>query len=343
MPFAIWPSQRISAAIAAGTIRMEVAPDHDQVQPASLDLRLGSRAYRLPASFLPGPGRTVAERLVDLATHEVDLTTPTVLERNCVHIIPLMEGLALPKGIDARANPKSSSGRLDLFVRVITDYGTTFDDVPEGYQGPLYAEVVPRSFAVIAQAGARLAQIRFREAVAGDRSTSRIVPVSVDLDPEGKPGGIIGYRARRHAGLVDLSRVGALPRSDYWEPITATAGRRELILDPDEFYILASAEAVVVGAEEAAEMVAYDTSVGELRAHYAGYLDCGFGLAEAGGSGSRVVLEVRSHDVPFLLEHGQRVATLVYEPMSERPERLYGADAGSNYQGQGLKLSKHFM
>ena len=342
MPFAIWPSQRISAAIAAGTIRMQVRQDHDQVQPASLDLRLGSRAYRLPASFLPGPGRTVAARLADLATHEMDLTKPTVLERNCVHIVPLIESLALPNGIDARANPKSSSGRLDIFVRVITDYGVTFDDVPEGYHGPLYAEVVPRSFAVIAQAGARLAQIRFREAAARGLAASRIVPVSVDLDPAGKPRGIIGYRARRNSGLVDLAKVGALPKTDYWEPITAIAGRRELILDPDEFYILASAEAVVVGAEEAAEMIPYDTSVGELRAHYAGYLDPAFGLAEAGGAGSRVVLEVRSHDVPFLLEHGQRVATLVYEPMTERPERLYGNDVGSNYQGQGLKLSKHF-
>lgn len=343
MPFAIWPSQRISAAIAAGSIRMETAPDADQIQPASLDLRLGSRAYRLPASFLPGPGRTVAERLAKLATHEVDLTKPTVLERNCVHIIPLMESLSLPHGVDARANPKSSSGRLDIFVRVITDYGVTFDDVPEGYQGPLYAEVVPRSFAVIAQAGTRLAQIRFRETADVGMAASRTVPVTIDLDPEGKRDGIIGYRARRNSGLVDLAKVGALPSSDYWEPITAIAGRRELVLDPDEFYILVSAEAVVVGAQEAAEMVAYDTSVGELRSHYAGYLDPGFGLAEAKGEGSRVVLEVRSHDVPFLLDHGQRIATLVYEPMTERPERLYGEDLGSNYQGQSLKLSKHFV
>lgn len=343
MPFAIWPSQRISAAIAAGSIRLETAPDADQIQPASLDLRLGSRAYRLPASFLPGPGHTVAERLAKLATHEVDLSKPTVLERNCVHIVPLMEGLALPKGVDARANPKSSSGRLDIFVRIITDHGATFDDVPDGYHGPLYAEVVPRSFAVIAQAGARLAQIRFRESATRPVAATRVVPVTIDLDPQGKPDGIIGYRARRHSGLVDLAKVGALPRSDYWEPITAIAGRRELVLDPDEFYILVSAEAVVVGADEAAEMVAYDPAVGELRSHYAGYLDCGFGLAEAGGEGSRVVLEVRSHDVPFLLDHGQRIATLVYEPMTERPERLYGQDLGSNYQGQGLKLSKHFV
>jgi dCTP deaminase len=338
----IWPSQRIASALLDGTILSPVAAEADQIQPASLDLRLGRRAFRVPASFLPGPERRVLERLRDLSTHEVDLTKPTVLERNCVHIIPLIEGLKLPRGVDARANPKSSSGRLDIFVRIIVDGGATFDQIPEGYAGPLYAEVVPRSFPVIATAGSRLAQLRFRQASARPMGGPRIVPVTIDLDAQGKPDGIVGYRARRTSGLVDMAKIGAYPRDAYWEALTLPAGRRELVLDPDEFYILASAEAVVVGAMEAAEMVAYDTSVGELRSHYAGFLDPGFGLAEAGGAGSRIVLEVRSHDVPFLLDHGQRVATLEYEPMAERPDRLYGESLRSNYQGQGLKLSKHF-
>lgn len=341
MSIAIWPSQRIREALQQNLVNTDVALDTDQVQPASLDLRLGPKAYRLPASFLPGPGRTVAQRLSELATHEVDLSRPTVLERNCVHIIPLMERLALPQHVDARANPKSSSGRLDIFVRIIADGGATFDEVPAGYTGPLYAEVVPRSFPVIATVGSRLAQIRFREIGAASRAT-RTIPVTVDLDPAGKEGGIVGYRARRTSGLIDLSKIGAFSKSDFWEPIVVDGNRRELVLDPDEFYILASAESVVVGADEAAEMIAYDTSVGELRSHYAGYLDCGFGLAEAGGAGSRLVLEVRSHDVPFLLDHGQRIASLVYEPMLETPDILYGAGMGSNYQGQQLKLSKHF-
>lgn len=343
MTFAIWPSQRIEAAIRAGEIVVETDIQSDQVQPASLDLRLGSRAYRLPASFLPGPAASVTDRLSRLATHEVDLTRPTVLERNCVHIVPLQERLALPSNVEARANPKSSSGRLDVFVRIITDHGVTFDDIPAGYMGPLFAEVVPRSFAVIAREGDRLAQVRFKERCPEPPAPIRLVPVTIDLDPAGKNGGVIGYRARRHAGLVDLSMTGSLPRSEYWEPILSTAGKKELILDPDEFYILVSGESVVVDAIEAAEMVAYDPSVGELRSHYAGFLDCGFGLAEAGGAGSKVVLEVRSHDVPFLIDHGQRIATLVYEPMLERPSRLYGETLGSNYQGQGLKLSKHFV
>ena len=336
----IWPSQRIAAALADGTILTDIALAADQLQPASLDLRLGPTAYRLPASFLPGPGRSVADRLADLSTHEVDLTRPTVLERNCVHIIPLMERLALPAGVAARANPKSSSGRLDIFVRIIVDGGATFDEIPAGYEGPLYAEVVPRSFPVIAPAGSRLTQLRFRE---GDAPGGRIVPVTVDLDPAGKPGGVVGYRARKTSGLIDMGKIGAYPRALFWEPLTPRADTRDLVLDPDEFYILASAEAVVVRADEAAEMVAYDTSVGELRSHYAGFLDPGFGLDEAGGAGSRIVLEVRSHDVPFLLDHGQRIATLNYEPMAARPDRLYGADLRSNYQGQQLKLSKHFV
>ena len=339
----IWPSQRIANAIACGHVLPACPMEPDQIQPASLDLRLGTRAYRLPASFLPGPGRRVADRLKHLSTHEVDLSRPTVLERNCVHIVPLMESLRLPPDVDARANPKSSSGRLDIFVRLIVDEGVTFDDIPPGYAGPLYAEVVPRSFPVIAAAGSRLAQLRFRDVAQGDDASPRIVPVTIDLDPTDKPGGVVGYRARRTSGLIDMAKTGTYPRDVFWEPIALPAGRRDLVLDPDEFYILASAEAVVVGPREAAEMVAYDTAVGELRSHYAGFLDPGFGLAEAGGAGSRIVLEVRSHDVPFLLDHGQRVATLRYEPLTERPDRLYGESMRSNYQGQSLKLSKHFF
>lgn len=342
MSVRIWPSQRIRTAIGQGIIRADVPIEPSQIQPASMDLRLGTCAYRVPASFLPGRHRTVSERLSELSTHSVDLNRPSVLERDCLHIIPLLEELRLEAGTSARANPKSSSGRLDIFVRLITDHGTAFDDIPDGYVGPLYAEVVPRSFPVIASAGVSLNQIRFREHDGQPGGTKRTSAVTINLQPT-EPDGVVGYRARRTAGLVDLSRPQAHPRGDFWEPMTLVSGRRELVLVPDEFYILASLEDVRVEADEAAEMIAYDTSVGEARVHYAGFLDPGFGLPEAGGLGSKVVLEVRSHDVPFLLEHGQRVGTLEYEAMQDRPDHLYGQGIRSNYQGQGLRLAKHFI
>lgn len=341
MTFRIWPSQRIRQALAEGIVGASQPVADSQIQPASMDLRLGGRAFRVPASFLPGPKQTVAARLDALATHEVDLSRPNVLERNCVHLVPLLEHVKLGPDTSARANPKSSSGRLDIFVRLITDFGVAFDDIPAGYEGPLYAEVVPRSFPVMAEMGTALNQVRFRERTGSASGPKRTSGVTINLDPSG-PGGIIGYRARRTSGVIDLSRSAAHSRDAFWEPLTVVADRRALVLVPDEFYILASLEDVQVGPEEAAEMVAYDTSVGEARVHYAGFLDPGFGLPEAGGSGSKVVLEVRSHDVPFLLEHGQRVGTLEYEHMLERPDRLYGQGILSNYQGQSLKLSKHF-
>ena len=341
MTFRIWPSQRIRQALSDGVVSARIPVERQQIQPASMDLRLGDRAYRVPASFLPGPSRTVEERLAVLATHEVDLSRPNVLERNCVHIVPLLERLKLGPETSARANPKSSSGRLDIFVRLITDHGTAFDDIPAGYEGPLYAEVVPRSFPVIAEAGTALNQVRFRERAGTSMVRKRTSDVTINLDP-GATGGVIGYRARRTSGVVHLSRSAAHARDEFWEPLSVVAGRRDLVLVPDEFYILASLENVQVAADEAAEMVAYDTSVGEARVHYAGFLDPGFGLPEAGGAGSKIVLEVRSHDVPFLLEHGQRVGTLEYEDMLERPDQLYGQGISSHYQGQSLKLSKHF-
>lgn len=343
MNFGIWPSQYIRKAISGGVVRAAKAIGEEQIQPASLDLRLGDRAYRVPSSFLPGEGNRVTDRLRDLATHEVDLSRPQVLERNCVHIIPLQERLQLPRGVSARANPKSSSGRLDIFVRLITDSGSSFDDIPDGYEGPLYAEVVPRSFPVIVAAGARLNQVRFRES--GDGAAYRpvrTVPVSIDL-AGGSSDGIVAYRARKTTGLIDLGQVGRYDRAQYWEPIRCYSRRRELVLVPDEFYIMASLEDIVVGPDEAAEMIAYDTAVGEVRVHYAGFLDPFFGVStEERDNRSKIVLEIRSHDVPFLLDHGQRVGTIVYESMIETPDKLYGQGIASNYQGQGLKLAKQF-
>jgi dCTP deaminase len=327
----ILPSQTLRALIGAGAIRAPAPFAPDQVQPASLDLRLGERAWRVRASFLPGAGRKVAERLADVAMHQLDLTAGAVFEKGCVYIAQLQEVLALPPGVCGRANPKSSTGRVDVFVRLLTDHGPVFDDVAPGYAGPLYIEIAPQTFSVLARTGTRLNQLRLKQ---GDPPKLAIIDVGVDLTEA-----LAGFRARRHAGIVDLDREDGHDPRDFWEPLEPRRG--ELLLDPGEFYILASKQAVEIPVLQAAEMTPIDPSVGEFRVHYAGFFDPGFGTAEAAGQGSRGVLEVRSHETPFLLEDGQTVARLVYEPLTERPERLYGQD-GSHYQSQGLKLSKHF-
>ena len=327
----ILPCQSIEALIEQGAIASATPFEDDQVQPASLDLRLAGKAWRVRASFLPGRA-TVRDRIREVAMHELDLTGGgAVLERGCVYIAELQERLRLPKGVSARANPKSSTGRVDVFVRLLTDHGHAFDDVDEGYAGPIYMEIAPQTFSVLVRSGTRLNQLRLK---AGVPERLRIESVGVDLTGE-----IAGFRGRRHAGVVDLDHEDGHDPRDFWEPLIPRNG--QLLLDPGEFYILASKQAVEIPVMEAAEMTPIDPSVGEFRVHYAGFFDPGFGTAECGGQGSKGVLEVRSHETPFLLEDGQTVARLVYEPLTERPTRLYG-DSGSHYQAQGLKLSKHF-
>jgi dCTP deaminase len=355
----IQSAETIARLAEAGAIRTDRPFAPDQIQPASLDLRLAARAYRVRASFLPGPARSVRDRLDALALHAIDLSPGAVLETGCVYIAELQESLRLPPELSAATNPKSSTGRIDVFTRVIADRAREFDAAEPGYHGPLYAEISPRTFPVLVRPGARLSQVRFRkgEARLSDRelldlhASSRLVTsaepsvqdgvaVSVDLSGFG-PQNLVGFRAKRHTGLVDVDRIAGYPAAEFWEPLRAD-GARSLILDPGQFYILASKEAVHVPPDYAAEMVPFDPLVGEFRVHYAGFFDPGFGHAGAGGAGARAVLEVRSRDVPFILEDGQIVGRLVYERMAERPRVLYGAGAGSNYQGQALKLSKHF-
>ena len=352
----ILPGHAIEALAASGAITSARPFVEGQIQPASLDLRLGSRAYRVRASFLPGPLHSVEERLSVLGLHEIDLERGAVLETNTVYIAEIEEHLALPAGLSAAANPKSSTGRLDVFTRIITDRTDRFDLVAQGYAGKLYAEVSPRTFPVLVRRGSRLAQLRLRSGEArldddelaslharetlvagGSPSISAGITVSIDLAGSSK---VIGYRAKNHTGLIDVDRVGAYEARDFWDPLTARDGT--LVLDPGQFYILASKEAVHVPPDYAAEMTPFDPLVGEFRVHYAGFFDPGFGHTAAGGHGSRAVLEVRSRDVPFILEDGQTVARLVYERLSAPPKTLYGSDLGSHYQAQGLKLSKHF-
>jgi dCTP deaminase len=356
-PQGILPARLIADYCAKGLIDPGRKLDSDQIQPASLDLRLGEWAYRVRASFLPGPNSTVEQRLQSLVLHRINLSEGAVLETGCVYIVPLLESLKLPKGVSAAANPKSSTGRLDIFTRVIADYAQEFDKVPEAYEGPLYAEISPRTFSILARTGSRLSQIRFRAGASlasddiiralhanegliseGQVNIDNGLALTIDLSGTDKDNPV-GFRAKRHSGLVDVDRKAGLEASDFWEPIWQ---RGSLVLDPDQFYILASKEAVRVPPTHAAEMVPFNPLVGEFRVHYAGFFDPGFGHSSGHGEGARAVLEVRSHEVPFILEDGQIIGRLVYEPLTEVPSQVYGQGIGSNYQKQGLKLSKHF-
>jgi dCTP deaminase len=356
----VLPAQTLRGLTQTNVIGLSQPLGARQLQPASLDLRLGAVAHRVRASFLPGPGTKVKTKLDKLLLHTFDLSQGAVLETGCVYIVPLLETLALPADLSGSANPKSSTGRLDVFTRVIADGAVAFDQIPAGYNGPLYAEICPQTFPVVVRQGSTLSQLRLRNGNAqisddalralhaeqqlvrgGVESIDAGIALSVDL--VGDQQRLVGYRAKRHTGLVDVDVSGACAVGDYWEPIYAGAGEdRRLILDPDQFYILASKEAVHVPPAYAAEMMPFNPLVGEFRVHYAGFMDPGFGHAPAGGSGARVVLEVRSHKVPFVLEDGQIIGRLIYERLTEVPEMLYGRDLGSNYQGQALKLSKHF-
>jgi dCTP deaminase len=388
----ILPYQQLRSLIAKGVIRAEAPIEPRQVQPASLDLRLGAKAYRLISSFLPeqseirsrlgpaaGSGRAAASGSApdvldfyqsDLVMYEMDLRHGAILERGHVYLVPLMESLRLPTGLRARANPKSTTGRLDVFTRVITDLNAGFDEIRAGYRGPLYLEIVPRSFTIKVRTGMSLNQIRLvrgapavgdaelralhretpvlfhnqpgaRPVAARDLRADRGLFLRIDLTGTDREDGIVGYRAKKNSHVIDLSKIGHYAARDFWEPIPRHRNG-SLLLEPEEFYILASKERLRVPPGYAAEMVAYEAACGELRTHYAGFFDPGFGYGRGELAGTQVVLEVRPHDVPFLIYDGQTFFKVVYDSMLATPTQLYGASLGSSYQRQGLTLSKHF-
>lgn len=352
----ILPSHVLKRLIAQGREIMADEPiTPAQIQPASIDLRLGAKAWRVRASFLPGPHASVEDKLASVFMHEVDLAHGAVLETGCVYIVPLLERAEFSARISGIANPKSSTGRIDVFTRLITDRAQSFDRIEGGYRGPLYAEISPQTFPALVRKGSRLNQLRIRHGSPqfGDTQLKRLhaqAPL-VDLEPDIENGlglsidlkgpGRIGWRAKRHTGLIDVDAPGVLDPSQFWDSIEATS-HGHLVLDPDEFYILASRERVAIPRDHAAEMVPFNPLVGEFRVHYAGFFDPGFGYAAGKPPSARAVLEVRSREVPFILEHGQTVGRLVFERLTDTPPEAYGAGLGSNYQSQDLKLSKHF-
>lgn len=358
------PSQSIRRLIDQGRISASPAITEEQIQPASLDLRLGEIAHRVQASFLPGQLSTVEDRIRDLRMMRVDLTRAAILEKGCVYIVPLLESVNLPADISARANPKSTTGRLDIFTRLITDYGAEFEGVPAGYKGKLYAEIVPRTFTVAVRAGMRLNQLRFvrgkptspdsvisaldeeQNLVYLDENSpikaqiDRGLMISVNLEAA-DPSEVIAYRAKRNSPAIELDKINHYCAEDFWD-IKYQPKNKALILDPGDFYILASKERVRVPPEYAAEMIPIDPSVGEFRIHYAGFFDPGFGYGLSDIKGTRAVLEVRAHEVPFMIEHRQVVGRLKYMRLLSRPDKIYGTDIGSSYQRQELTLSKQF-
>ena len=357
----ILPSHVLKRLVAAGReIAASEAFTDAQIQPASIDLRLGAKAYRVRASFLPGPKASVEDKLGSVFMHEVDLTRGAVLETGCVYIVPLLERAEFSTRISGVANPKSSTGRIDVFTRLITDRAQAFDRVETGYRGPLYAEISPQTFPALVRKGSRLNQLRIRRGSPqfSDAQLRRLhaeqplmdrepdiengLGLSIDLKGPSSAGNRrIGWRAKRHTGLIDVDAPGLLDPHQFWDSIEANPAGH-LVLDPDEFYILASRERVAIPRDHAAEMVPFDPLVGEFRVHYAGFFDPGFGLGDGGRPSARAVLEVRSREVPFILEHGQIIGRLVFERLTDPPPEAYGAGLGSNYQGQDLKLSKHF-
>jgi len=331
--------------------------DDAQLQPASIDLRLGSVAWRVRASFLPGPTATVEEKLQSVFMHAIDLSEGAVLETGCVYIVPLIERAEFSARVSGTANPKSSTGRIDVFTRLITDRAVSFDTIEAGYRGPLFAEISPRTFPVLVRKNSRLNQLRIRHGSPQftDTQLKRLhaqtplvdtVPdidngLGLSIDLKGHEGSRIGWRAKRHTALIDVDRRNYLNPTEYWDPVSAQPSGN-IILDPDEFYILASREAVAIPPDYAAEMVPFNPLVGEFRVHYAGFFDPGFGYEAGHPPSARAVLEVRSREVPFILEHGQTIGRLVFERLTDPPPEVYGERMGSNYQRQGLKLSKHF-
>jgi dCTP deaminase len=357
----ILPSQAIRSLVENKRITSSFSIDDSQIQPASIDLRLGREAYQVRASFLPGKS-TISKKIHDLLIQKLDLTGSAVLEPGSVFIVPLLESLNLPADVYGKANPKSTTGRLDIFTRLITEPGQEFELVPRGYSGPLYLEIVSRTFPIIVRSGMKLNQLRFMRGKSDVSDsmltklaeTERLVyeddenplepeierGLSVSVDLQGT-GNIVAYKAKNHAPPLDLQNVNHYEIDDFWEIIRGPLNKG-LTLNPRDFYILASWEKVSVPPSYAAEMVPFDPALGEFRIHYAGFFDPGFGHGVSGIKGTKAVLEVRAHEVPFLLEDRQLVGKLIYHKMAKEPDKIYGPSIGSSYQQQGLQLSKQF-
>jgi dCTP deaminase len=361
----ILPAQEIQQLIKNGKVLSRVEIAEDQIQPASLDLRLSDKAYRLRSSFLPSGNSLIGPKIRQLLVEEIDLNQPALLAPGNVYIAQAAEYLDLPPDMEAKANPKSTTGRLDIFTRLLTEGQQIFESVSKGYSGDLYVEIFPRTFPIIVRAGTKLNQLRFYrgESETDDEQLRKVAQkrplvyenggaankpiirggLRLSIDLSGSEGGVVAYKGKKTETPIDLSRVGAYDIEQFWQPFYARDLRGSLVLNPGEFYLLASKERVSVPPDYAAEMESYDPSIGEFTVHYAGFFDPGFGYGESGEiRGTNAVLEVRAHEVPILLEDSREIGRLIYHKMAERPDKVYGSGIGSSYQQQQLSLSKQF-
>lgn len=353
----ILPSQQLRELIRQGCITADEEIEETQIQPASIDLRLGDFAYELSSSFLPRNYTDIFSKVseLQLRIREIDLNEPAVLKANHVYLVQLQEELELPANIEARANPRSTSGRADLFTRLLCDYSNEFEAVPPGYRGKLFVEIVPRTFDICVRKGTRVNQIRLGlveengssylpplTTTFNNSSNSTALPellsVSLMADTE---SGVVGYIAKPNAPVLDFDKVASHERDDFWEPIFQNHSS-SFILEPEAFYILRSLEGVAIPPNLAAELIPYDPSFGEFRVHYAGFLDPGFGYNLTNAKGTPVVLEVRVRDVRFLVEHKQPIARILYYELLEESDKVYGSAIGSSYQTQKISLGKQF-
>lgn len=340
-----------------------------QIQPNTLDLRLGNIGYRVRTSFL-SVDSAVSKKIGDYVMYEINLAQGAILEKGCVYVIPLMESLNLPNDIYGKTNPKSSVGRLDVFTRVISDANYRYNAISEGYQGKLYVEISPISFTIKVKEGDSINQLRllkgnnvrlsdselkawYRKMPLLYNEKGKAIPLSKTIFSDGlhmridlkysKKKRVIGFKSKKNSTVIEISKRNYYPIDHFWERLYSD-NKSSLILQPEEFYIFASKERVVIPPGLCGEVIPYDPENGEMRVHYAGFFDSGFGhvRSQQGYVGAKAVLEIRPHDVPFLIEDGQIIFRMVFDKNNVRPDHLYGHGIKSSYQCQDLKLSKHF-
>ncbi len=327
--------------------------DQNQIQPASLDLSLSEECYEIKHSFLSHK-TTVRRKLKDLIIKKINLNKEFIFKKDKTYIVKLNESLNLKNNIFGHCNPKSSTGRLDIFCRTIVDFAEEYEKIPNNYQGEIFLEITSRSFDVAFKKGNCLNQLRLimgNQYYLSDEQLKKIktklkitnfkkntlkinngVKISVDLSNSKT----IAYVAKNNTPVLKFSKIKSHKINDFWKAIKNIDN--SLLIEKNKFYILKSKEKVIIPDNLAGEMIPYDTGIGDFRAHYAGFFDPGFGMP----NGTYAVLEVKTNEIPFLLEDGQTIARIKYEKLNKNSNIVYGKDIKSNYQNQGLKLSKHF-